>query len=149
MKESDRNAIIKLYVGDGMKARLKATCSMKDMTFTEFFMDAVFTKYPWLGNKKGELKEELQRQLGEVLEQLANSADLPESKRHELKERKNLLKKQIRQKEEREQKQREEAVVMDIDDFINDIMAHSKEPVPSVIPLPDDINLQPYNPENR
>ena len=69
MKESDRNAIIKLYVGDGMKARLKATCSMKDMTFTEFFMDAVFTKYPWLGNKKCELKEELQRQLGEVLEQ--------------------------------------------------------------------------------
>ena len=149
MNETNRNAIIKLYVGDNMKARLKATCSLNDMTFTEFFMDAVFSKYPWLGNKKGELKEELQRQLGEVLEQLANSADLPESKRNELKERKNLLKKQIRQKEEKEQKQREEAVVMDIDDFINEIMAQRKEPVPSVIPLTEEPDLKPYNSENR
>ena len=149
MKETNRNTIIKLYVGDNMKARLKATCSLNDMTFTEFFMDAVFAKYPYLGNKKGELKEELQRQLGEVLEQLANSAELPESKRNELKERKNLLKRQIRQKEEKEQKQREESVVMDIDDFINEIMAHRKEPVPSVIPLSEEPDLKPYNPENK
>ena len=91
MKESNRNAIIKLYVGDGMKARLKATCSLNDMTFTEFFMDAVFSKYPYLGNKKCEIKEELQRELGEVLEQLANSAGMPEEKRNELKERKEKL----------------------------------------------------------
>ena len=43
MKEKNRNAIIKLYVGDGMKARLKATCSLNDMTFAVFFMDAVFS----------------------------------------------------------------------------------------------------------
>ena len=146
MKENNRNAIIKLYVGDGMKARLKATCSLNDMTFTEFFMDAVFSKYPYLGNKKCEIKEELQRELGEVLEQLANSAGMPEEKRNELKERKNLLKKQIRQREEKEQKQREETVVMDIDDFINDIMAHSKQPDRTVIPLTEEPDLKPYRP---
>lgn len=146
MKESNRNAIIKLYVGDGLKAKLKATASLHDMTFTEFFMDAVFAKYPYLALRKVETKEVLQIQLAEVLEQLANSAGMPEDKRTELKERKNLLKKQIRQKEEQEQKQREETVVMDIDDFINDIMAHRREPEPSVIHLTEEPDLKPYKP---
>ena len=145
MKESNRNAIIKLYVGDGLKAKLKATASLHDMTFTEFFMDAVFAKYPYLELRKVETKEVLQIQLAEVLEQLANSAGMPEEQRNELKERKNLLKKQIKQREEKEQKQREEAVVMDIDDFINGIMEHSKEPEPSVIPLTEEPNLKPYH----
>ena len=146
MKENNRNAIIKLYVGDGLKAKIKATSSLNDMTFTELFMDALFAKHPHLALRKVETKEVLQIQLAEVLEQLANSAGMPEDKRTELKERKNLLKKQIRQKEEQEQKQREETVVMDIDDFINDIIAQSKQPDRTVIPLTEEPNLKPYRP---
>lgn len=143
MRETDRNATIKIYVGDGLKAKLKATASLNDMTFTEFFLDAVFAKYPYLATRKVEVKEVLQHQLAEVLEQLAHSAELTDEQRNELKERKNLLKHQIRQKEEQEQRQREETVVMDIDDFINGIMADNRDPAPSVIPLPNDVNLKP------
>ena len=96
MKENNRNAIIKLYVRDELKAKLKATASLNNMTFTDLFIDAVFEKYPYLATKDNESKEGLQKQLAEILQQLAHSAEMSEQERAELKERKHRIKEMLR-----------------------------------------------------
>lgn len=48
MKENIRPAIIKIYIGNELKAKIKATANLNDMTLTELFMDALFEKYPHL-----------------------------------------------------------------------------------------------------
>ena len=48
MRETTRPAIIKIHIGNELKAKIKATANLNDMTFTELFMDALFEKYPHL-----------------------------------------------------------------------------------------------------
>ena len=48
MKENKRPAIIKIYIGNELKAKIKATAYLNDMTLTELFMDALFEKHPHL-----------------------------------------------------------------------------------------------------
>lgn len=48
MEENTRLAIIKIHIGHQLKAKIKATANLNDMTLTELFMDALFEKYPYL-----------------------------------------------------------------------------------------------------
>lgn len=68
-------ATIKFIVHDTMKAKLKATAALNDMTMGDLFMDAVLEKYPYLKNeigKGGNLsnRQQFQHELEQILTEI-------------------------------------------------------------------------------
>lgn len=122
MRENTRPAIIKIYIGDELKARIKATASLHNMTFTELIMDALYEKYPHIRmNGQRTRKQKLEEQLATVLYHLSHSAELTEEQRTELKNRKNYLKEEIRKRDELEAEEE------DIFDFVRRATAEIKK----------------------
>ncbi|MBP3627179.1 MAG: hypothetical protein J6J39_03920 [Clostridia bacterium] len=62
-------APVKFDVSIKMKAKLKATAALNDMTLKDLFMDAVLEKYPFLINKSTE-ESELQKELDGIAKEL-------------------------------------------------------------------------------
>lgn len=101
MSNKIQMATIKFLVHDTMKAKLKATAALNNMTMGDLFMDAVLEKYPYLINEVGKggndgNRQQFQHQLEEILSELAHSANLPEAERNKLKEEKQMLKEKIK-----------------------------------------------------
>lgn len=66
---------IKFIVNSTMKAKLKATAALNDMTIGDMFMDAVIEKYPFLVNKAVE-ESKLQKQLDEISRELKQTSNI-------------------------------------------------------------------------
>lgn len=69
MEKSTHLVPIKFIVSSTMKAKLKATAALNDMTIGDMFMSAVLEKYPFLLNKSVE-DGKLQKQLDEIAKEL-------------------------------------------------------------------------------
>ena len=136
MRENTRPAIIKIYIGDELKARIKATASLHNMTFTELIMDALYEKYPHIRmSGKKNRKQKLEEDLETVRYHLLHSAELTEEQRTELKDRKNHLKEEIRKLNELEAE--EESIF----DFVRRATAEIKKIELPVIPISEeDVN---------
>ena len=133
MRENTRPAIIKIYIGDELKARIKATASLHNMTFTELILDALYEKHPHIRmNGQKTRKKKLEEQLATVLYHLSHSAELTEEQRAELKTRKNHLKEEIRKLEELEAE--EESIF----DFVRRATAEIKKIELPIIPLSEE-----------
>lgn len=65
---------IKFIVNSTMKAKLKATAALNDMTIGDMFMDAVLEKYPFLVTKAVE-EDKLQKQLDEISKELKQTSN--------------------------------------------------------------------------
>ena len=66
---------IKFIVNSTMKAKLKATAALNDMTIGDMFMDAVLEKYPFLVTKVVE-EDKLQKQLDEISQELKRTSNI-------------------------------------------------------------------------
>lgn len=69
MEKPNRLVPIKFIVNSTMKAKLKATAALNDMTIRDMFMDAVLEKYPFLINKSPE-EDKAQKELDEIAKEL-------------------------------------------------------------------------------
>lgn len=69
---------IKFIVNSTMKAKLKATAALNDMTIGDLFMNAVLEKYPFLLNKSVE-EDKLQKQLDEISKELKQTSNVKAS----------------------------------------------------------------------
>lgn len=69
MEKSTHLVPVKFIVSSTMKAKLKATAALNDMTIGDMFLSAVFEKYPFLLNKSLE-DDKLQKQLDEIAREL-------------------------------------------------------------------------------
>lgn len=101
MNNQIRAATIRFIVHDTMKAKLKATAALNNMTMGDLFMDAVLEKYPYLKNEAGKCgntsnHQQFQQELEHILSELAHSAELSETERSKLKQKKQILKEKIR-----------------------------------------------------
>lgn len=65
---------VKFIISSTMKAKLKATAALNNMTIGDMFMDAVLEKYPFLLNKSVE-DDKLQRQLDEIAKELKQTSN--------------------------------------------------------------------------
>lgn len=74
MEKSTHLVPIKFIVSSTMKAKLKATAALNDMTIGDMFLSAVFEKYPFLLNKSLE-DDKLQKQLDEISKELKQTSN--------------------------------------------------------------------------
>ncbi len=65
---------VKFIISSTMKAKLKATAALNDMTIGDMFMDAVLEKYPFLVTKAVE-EDKLQKQLDEISKELKQTSN--------------------------------------------------------------------------
>ena len=75
MEKSTHLVPIKFIVSSTMKAKLKATAALNDMTIGDMFMSAVLEKYPILINKSVE-EDKLQKQVDEISRELKQSSNI-------------------------------------------------------------------------
>ena len=66
---------VKFIISSTMKAKLKATAALNNMTIGDMFMDAVHEKYPFLVNKAVE-EDKLQKQLDEISQELKQTSNI-------------------------------------------------------------------------
>lgn len=70
MKKNIKFVPVKFVVSSTMKAKLKATAALNDMTLGNMFMDAVLEKYPFLKTKLTEDTYQPENKLTEISDEL-------------------------------------------------------------------------------
>ena len=70
MRKNIKFVPVKFVVSSTMKAKLKATAALNDMTLGDMFMDAVLEKYPFLKTKLTEDTYHPENKLTEISDEL-------------------------------------------------------------------------------